>query len=76
MKQEVILVPLPQPGPNKVIPAIIGKRPTNTRSNLLESVIRRPKESDDEKEEEEFDLMKQARHAINQRNANDRVTTA
>jgi len=58
------------------LPAIIGKRPTNnTRSNLLESVIRRPKKGSDD-EEEEFDLMKQARQAINQRNASDRVVAA
>ena len=57
-------------------PTIIGKRPNNTRSNLLESVIRRPKGSNDEEEEEEFDLMKQARYAINQRNASDRVVAA
>jgi len=47
----------------------------NTRSNLLESVIRRPKKGSDD-DEEEFDLMKQARQAINQRNASDRVIAA
>ena len=42
----------------------------------MESVIRRPKGSNDEEEEEEFDLMKEARQAINQRNASDRVVAA
>ena len=60
MKQQIIEV---APLPEKIPPtSLIGKR--SLRGNLMESVIRR-KGFESEDDDEGFDLMKQARQAIN-----------